>query len=98
MLISRFNHSTINIHSVNMNTQDQPTQAQSPIKRKCEFLEVNIHKNMHKKRNVVDSEKYELKLIEPIKIILPPHCNPIQTNMNNNHLFDEIPWKNFYDE
>ena len=39
-----------------------------------------------------------MKFIEPIKIILPAHCNPIQTNNNDYHLFDETPWKNFYDE
>ena len=53
-----------------------------------------------KKNNRIDddTEKYELKLIEPTEIILPTHCNPIQTNNNDNHLFDETPWKNFYDE
>ena len=67
MLISRFDYSTINIHSVNMNIQDHLTQDQStlkrkyneeydtqdktPIKRKCEYLDVNIHKNMSEKRN-----------------------------------------------
>ena len=60
-------HSTINIHSVNMNIQDhltqdrptlkrkygedQSTQDKTPIKRKCEYLDVNIHKNMTEKRN-----------------------------------------------
>lgn len=72
MLISRFDYSSINIHSVNMNiqdhltqdqspikrkynedqsTQDQSTQDKTPIKRKCEYLDVNIHKNMSEKRN-----------------------------------------------
>ena len=32
-------------------TQDQSTQDQTPIKRKCEYLDVNIHKNMSEKRN-----------------------------------------------
>ena len=70
MLIGRFDYSTINIHSVNMNiqdhltqgrptlkrkydedqsTQDQSTQDKTPIKRKCEYLDVNIHKNMSEK-------------------------------------------------
>ena len=31
--------------------EDQSTQDQSPIKRKCEYLDVNIHKNMSEKRN-----------------------------------------------
>ena len=34
MLISRFDYSTINIHSVNMNIQDHLTQDQSPLKIK----------------------------------------------------------------
>ena len=72
MLIGRFDYSTINIHSVNMNiqdhltqgrptlkrkydedqsTQDQSTQDKTPIKRKCEYLDVNIHKNMSEKWN-----------------------------------------------
>ena len=62
---------------------------------------MNRHLKVHEKqnkRNVDDLDKYELKFIEPIQIILPAHCNPIQTNMNDNHLFDETPWKNFYDE
>ena len=34
-----------------MNTQDHLTQDQTPIKRKCEYLDVNIHKNMSDKIN-----------------------------------------------
>ena len=62
---------------------------------------MNRHLKVHEKRNkrnVDDLDKYKLKFIEPVTIILPAHCNPIQTNMNDNHLFDETPWKNFYDE
>ena len=31
--------------------EDQSTQDKTPIKRKCEYLDVNIHKNMSDKRN-----------------------------------------------
>ena len=44
---------------------------------------------MHEKQNERnDSLKSELKFIEPTD---STHCNL-------NHLFDETPWKNFYDE
>ena len=31
--------------------EEHDTQDQTPIKRKCEYLDVNIHKNMSEKRN-----------------------------------------------
>ena len=49
------------------------------------------HMEVHEKKNKridEDTEKYELKLIEPTN----------STHYNPNHLFDETPWKNFYDE
>ena len=38
-------------YNEDQSTQDQSTQDKTPIKRKCEYLDVNIHKNMSEKRN-----------------------------------------------